>query len=74
LGVRELWRYTQSGLEINLLQEGEYIKSLTSTNFPNIPIVQLINQCVEQSQQLGRSEAMRNFKNWLRENIDNDLT
>ncbi|MGB5771706.1 MAG: Uma2 family endonuclease [Crocosphaera sp.] len=74
LGVRELWRYTQSGLQINLLQKGEYIESLTSPNFPNIPIVELINQYVEQSQQLGRSEAIRNFKNWLRENLDNELT
>ncbi|MEA5535804.1 Uma2 family endonuclease [Crocosphaera sp. XPORK-15E] len=73
LGVPELWRYTQSGLQINLLQEGEYIESLTSPNFPNIPIVKLINQYVEQSQEFGRSEAIRNFKNWLRENIDHDL-
>ncbi len=74
LGVPELWRYTQSGLEINLLQEEEYIKSLTSPNFPNIPIVELINKYVEQSQQLGRSEAIRSFKNWLRENLDYNLT
>ena len=72
LGVPELWRYTQSGLQINLLQEGEYVKSLTSPNFSNIPIVELINQYVKQSQQFGRSEAIRNFKNWLQENIDND--
>ncbi|MCA2814212.1 MAG: Uma2 family endonuclease [Microcystis sp. M090S1] len=71
LGVPELWRYTQSGLQINLLQEGEYIESLNSPNFPQIPIIELINQSVKQSQQLGRSEAIRNFKNWLTENIDN---
>ena len=71
LGVPELWRYTQSGLQINLLQEGEYIESLSSPNFPQIPIIELINQSVKQSQQLGRSEAIRNFKNWLTENIDN---
>ncbi|NCR43595.1 MAG: Uma2 family endonuclease [Microcystis aeruginosa SX13-01] len=71
LGVPELWRYTQSGLQINLLQEGEYIESLSSPNFPQIPIIELINQFVKQSQQLGRSEAIRNFKNWLTENIDN---
>ncbi|MDJ0729004.1 MAG: Uma2 family endonuclease [Crocosphaera sp.] len=74
LGVRELWRYTQSGLEINLLQEREYIESLTSPNFHHIPIVDLINEYVEQSQKLGRSEAIRNFKNWLRKNLDNNLT
>ncbi|HAC62751.1 MAG TPA: hypothetical protein DCF68_04260 [Cyanothece sp. UBA12306] len=72
LGVAELWRYTQSGLQINLLQEGQYIESLTSPNFPKIPIVELINQCVEQSQQLGRSEAIKNFKNWLRHNLDHN--
>ncbi|MFM7479131.1 MAG: Uma2 family endonuclease [Microcystis aeruginosa] len=71
LGVPELWRYTQSGLQINLLQEGEYIESLSSPNFPQIPIIELINQFVKQSQKLGRSKAIRNFKNWLTENIDN---
>ncbi len=70
LGVGELWRYTQTGLQINLLQKGEYIESLTSPNFPNIPIIELINQAIEQRQKLGRSEAIRNFKNWLKENID----
>ena len=69
LGVRELWRYTQNGLQIHLLHEGEYIESLTSPNFLNIPIIELINQAIEQSQKLGRSEAIRNFKNWLKENI-----
>jgi Uma2 family endonuclease len=72
LGVPELWRYTQSGLQIHLLQEGEYIESLISPKFPQIPIVKLINQYVKQSQQLGRSEAIRNFKNWLKENRDNE--
>ena len=71
LGVPELWRYTQNGLEINLLQEGDYLKSLSSPNFPNIPIVELINEAVDSVQQLGRSEAIRNFKNWLRNNLDN---
>ncbi|MGK7956348.1 MAG: Uma2 family endonuclease, partial [Crocosphaera sp.] len=74
LGIPELWRYTHNGLQINVLQEGKYIESLTSLNFPNIPIIELINQAVEQSQQLGRSKAMRNFKKWLRENVANELT
>jgi Uma2 family endonuclease len=74
LGVPELWRYTQKGLQIYLLQKGEYIESLTSPNFPNLPIIELINQSVQQSQKLGRSEAMRNFKKWLKENLDHELT
>ena len=70
LGVPELWRYNQNGLQINLLQEGEYIESSISPNFPNIPIIELINKFVKQSQKLGRSEAIRNFKKWLMDNID----
>ncbi len=71
LGVRELWRYTQSGLQINLLQNGEYIESSISPNFPNIPIVELINKYVKESQEVGRSRAIRDFKNWVKEKIDN---
>lgn len=69
LGVPELWRYSQSGLQVNLLEEGEYIESSTSPNFPGIPIIELINKYVKQSQAVGRSEAMRDFKSWLKEHI-----
>ena len=68
LGVPELWRYTKQGLEISLLQEGKYIKALSSPNFPNIPIVELINEYVQQCLTIGRSQAMRNFKTWLNSN------
>ena len=65
LGVPELWRYTRQGLEINLLQEGQYIKSNYSPNFSDIPIVELINEYVKQCLTVGRSEAIRNFKTWI---------
>ncbi|WP_413161660.1 Uma2 family endonuclease [Capilliphycus salinus ALCB114379] len=58
LGVPELWRYTLKGLEINLLQTGEYIQSETSPNFPEIPIVELINRFVEKALTQGRSQAV----------------
>ncbi|MCG6136476.1 MAG: Uma2 family endonuclease [Nostoc sp. LLA-1] len=69
LGVPELWRYTKEGLEIYLLQQGKYIKSLSSPNFPDIPIVELINEYVQQCLTIGRSQAMRNFKNWMKNNL-----
>ncbi|MBD2254558.1 Uma2 family endonuclease [Nostoc parmelioides] len=69
LGVAELWRYTQKGLEIYLLQQGKYIKSETSPNFPNISIVELVNEYVQQCLTIGRSQAMRNFRNWLKNNL-----
>jgi Uma2 family endonuclease len=69
LGVPELWRYTQQGLEINLLQAGKYIKSQSSPNFPGIPIIELVNEYVQQCLTIGRSQAMRNFKSWVKKNL-----
>ncbi|MBE9038905.1 Uma2 family endonuclease [aff. Roholtiella sp. LEGE 12411] len=69
LGVPELWRYTQQGLEISLLQQGKYIKSQSSPNFPDIPIVELVNEYIQQCLSIGRSQAMRNFRNWVNNNL-----
>ncbi|MBD6617103.1 Uma2 family endonuclease [Komarekiella sp. 'clone 1'] len=69
LGVPELWRYTQQGLEISLLQQGKYIKSQSSPNFPDIPIVELVNEYVKQCLTIGRSQAIRNFRNWVKNNL-----
>lgn len=69
LGVPELWRYTKKGLEISILQQEKYIQSQFSPNFPNIPIVELINEYVQQCLTIGRSQAMRNFRNWMQNNL-----
>ncbi|MBD1895776.1 Uma2 family endonuclease [Coleofasciculus sp. FACHB-129] len=69
LGVPELWRYTRRGLQINLLQEGNYVESNVSPNFPGIPIIELINRTVQQNLSVGRSQAIREFKRWVRENL-----
>ena len=79
LGVPELWRYTRKGFQINLLEGGfaegnalqvhHYIESKTSPNFPNIPIVELIDCYVKQAQTEGRSKAIRAFKKWVEENL-----
>ena len=69
LGVPELWRYQQQGLEIFLLREGKYVKSQSSPNFPNIPIIELVNEYVRQCLTIGRSQAMRNFRSWVKDNL-----
>ncbi|MBG1266807.1 Uma2 family endonuclease [Nostoc sp. WHI] len=69
LGVPELWRHTQQGLEISLLREGKYIKSEFSPNFPDIPIIELVNEYVKQCLTIGRSQAMRNFRDWVKNNL-----
>ncbi|MDJ0742272.1 MAG: Uma2 family endonuclease [Xenococcaceae cyanobacterium MO_167.B27] len=69
LGVPELWRYTRKGFQINLREGDRYIESQTSPNFPNIPIVELIERHVKQVQTEGRSKAIRAFKKWVKENL-----
>jgi Uma2 family endonuclease len=69
LGVPELWRYGKQGLQINILQDGKYVGSDSSPTFPDLPIVDLINRYVQQSQVVGSSQAIRAFKQWVSENL-----
>jgi Uma2 family endonuclease len=69
LGVPELWRYGKQGLQIEVLQDGKYVRSDSSPTFPDLPIVDLINRYVQQSQIVGSSQAIRSFKQWVRENL-----
>ncbi|MDJ1174349.1 Uma2 family endonuclease [Roseofilum capinflatum] len=66
LGVLELWRYSSNGLEIHLLQGGQYITSEQSPTFPNIPIIKWVNQSVEESKVSGSSQALQMFRNWVK--------
>jgi len=69
LGVPELWRYARRGLQINVLQAEQYIESDVSPTFPNIPIVELVNQYTQQSQVAGRTSAIQALKNWVGKNL-----
>lgn len=69
LGVLELWKYEDGELQINILQDGKYIQSELSPNFPNLPILQAIPQFIQQSQNIGRSPALRAFRQWVKKQI-----
>jgi Uma2 family endonuclease len=69
LGVPELWRYARRGLQINNLNAGRYVESDFSSTFPNIPIIELVNRYVQQSQVAGSSQAIQGFRSWVRENL-----
>ena len=69
LRVPELWRYNGRNLQINILQEGKYVESNNSYNFPELPIGEIIHQYVEQSKAVGRNATMRAFRNWVRAQI-----
>ena len=69
LGVPELWRYAGRGLKINVLQDGQYVESDLSPTFPDMPIIELVNRYVQQSLGSGRSQAIRAFKTWVKDNL-----
>lgn len=69
LAVPELWRFENGKLQINVLQEGKYIKCEYSLNFPNLPLIEIIPQYLNQCRILGRNKTMRAFRGWVREQI-----
>ena len=71
LGVPELWRYDGQSLEINVLENGKYIKSNISRNFPILPLVDIIPQYVEQSKIKGRNATIKAFRSWVKSHTTN---
>jgi Uma2 family endonuclease len=69
LKVPELWRFDKGKLQINLLQDGRYVESHESLNFPNLPLIQVIPQYLEQSRTAGRNATLKAFRLWVREQI-----
>lgn len=71
LRVPEIWRYENKSLEINLLQDEQYVKSQTSPTFPTFAITELIPKFVEMGRTTGTSTAIRAFRKWVREQMQN---
>ncbi|MBF1999090.1 MAG: Uma2 family endonuclease [Synechococcales cyanobacterium M58_A2018_015] len=66
LGVPELWVYEGTELKIYILQAGQYQVFATSPTFPDLPIVVWVSEVLEQSRELGRSPALRAFRQKIR--------
>jgi Uma2 family endonuclease len=69
LGVPELWRFENEKLQINVLREGKYIQCEYSLIFPNLPLIEIIPQYLNQSVALGRNKIMKAFRAWVRERL-----
>jgi len=69
LGVLELWRFDNGKLQINVLEEGKYIKCEHSQNFPHFPLIEMIPQYLSQCRTIGRNKTMRAFRAWVREQL-----
>ena len=70
LGVPELWRYDGTNLEINRLQSGTYILSDESLQFPQLAIKEAIPQYLEASRSEGKLTILKQFRRWVREQIE----
>jgi Uma2 family endonuclease len=67
LRIPEIWRYENGNLEINLLQGEQYVKSQTSSIFPNFPITEIIPQFVQMARTIGTSSALREFRKLVKD-------
>jgi Uma2 family endonuclease len=63
--VPELWVYSNGQLRVNLLQNGEYVESCVSLIFPDLPITEIIPHVVERAWEIGTSQALLEFEDWL---------
>lgn len=69
LGVKELWRFNGTTLEINVLQAGKYIQCEASPHFPGLPVTEVIPQYLAQSKIEGRNKTMKGFRAWIKAKI-----
>jgi Uma2 family endonuclease len=67
LGVPELWRFEEGHLQISVLQEGQYQDSATSPRFPQVDVIQLVEEAIARSQTQGRSRTLKAFRQHVRD-------
>lgn len=69
LKVPELWRFEKGKLQINILQNGIYVESQSSLNFPRFALTEVIPQYLEQSTTAGRNATLKAFRLWVRQQM-----
>ncbi|MCG8365542.1 MAG: Uma2 family endonuclease [Pseudanabaenales cyanobacterium] len=62
LQVSEVWIYSEKGLDIQVLDNGEYLLSSNSPTFPSLPIIQLIPRLVQQAKQIGTRRMLKQLR------------
>ncbi len=69
LSVPELWRYNGETLEINVLKQDRYENSENSLHFPQFNLKWAVPYFVERSKIIGRNATMKEFRQWLSEEV-----
>ncbi|MEH1873519.1 Uma2 family endonuclease [Nostoc sp.] len=70
LKVPELWRFDKGKLQMNVLQDGHYVESQQSLNFPKFQLIETIPQYLEQSPTAGRNATLKAFRLWVQKQIE----
>lgn len=63
IGVPEVWIYSKERLRIYVFAEGEYREVAVSPTFPELPLVTLIPQLVQEAIATGTSRMLRELRN-----------
>ncbi len=71
LKIPEVWRYRRRGLEIFQLQGEEYTQRDESPTFSPITVTAAIPEFIQKSRSMGQMAALRNFRNWVKEQLQN---
>jgi Uma2 family endonuclease len=66
LGVLELWIYSGGKLKINLLREGKYVESQTSSTFPGVAVIEIIPRFMQRAREVGVSQALEEFEVFIK--------
>ena len=69
LGVPELWRFEKGKLKIYVLEDGKYLESDKSKNFPGFPLIEAIPEYRDRVKTTGRNQTMKAFRAWVKEQI-----
>jgi Uma2 family endonuclease len=70
IGVPELWIYEAGRLTIYQLRDDLYVESDISLIFPTVPIKTLIPQVVQRAKEIGSSQALLEFEDELRTQME----
>ncbi len=69
LGVRELWRFENGKLEINVLENNNYKQVEYSPHFPNFSLNEFLPYYLQKVKQIGRNKTIKEFRQWVNEQI-----
>lgn len=69
LGVGELWVYDGNEIKIYVLESGRYQQISISPTFPQLPVLEWITEALDRSVKIGRSPALRAFRQQVRQTV-----